>query len=1024
MKRKFTIAGILMALAFAALVFTKTAKADPPKDGCDGNSGFAHDWQPAGEKAATETEAGYKKWRCRNCAETYEETIPEHKHFFAGGQSGEGWITTTQPSCTRDGEQTRTCIRKDYTETRKIPALGHVRVKISGKAATCTAPGLTDGEKCSRCGEILKKQETIPALGHAAVKVPGKAATCTEAGLTDGEKCSRCGAILKKQETIPALGHVWDEGVVTTQPKGTKPGVRTYTCKNDASHKKTEEFSGITQVLTMLRNGGLGDVTAMGGMSISVQPADTFIAVDGTVKNPLFVEVEGGVAPYTYEWHRTKALSNVNVSQVTNMEGQMLELLDTLQKKGASKRSGFKDAFSKAAKRHGDVSFNPDGMVQGSRKAVEFAYADRVVYTSDQPKYYPDAGNFEYYCVIRDAEGASVTSEKAYVGFALRITEQPRVLNAWAGNAARIKVSDGKKPYRFQWYILNESGEPAELSGMNSDTLPGRREYWDKKVFCVVTDDVGDEVRSNEIFVYCAKPMVITSGRGAAIREGEQGTVRISGEGGYAPLTGQWFDGDGNLLGEADLVISPKGESCSWSAEYIASEFGVYTLVVTDGAGEQIGCGGMVSYRQLRFAEQPRDSVLPYAGENSDKPATAKVSLLMGEGRAPFTYTLIRDDGYETTITEDKLTRVTFEIGVTGLYHVHVEDAEGQWADSFEFSVVDYDLKCSVTEISDIRMDHEIGSSEGTGVLMGEWRLDITGGTPGSDPDNPDYRYKVSRYDPDFQRWVPRIPSTGSYVPYYPGKILYINMPGTYRVQVMDGASAVTECTFDVIYEGEFPLITVQPFSSYSKYLKNADVSVTLHCEAINGEAGNGPYGSGADLDYMWQLRIPSEDPNEVIWMDCGQVQDLFLESVKKCQNDYRCRITNVLTGKYVYTRVSNVHVVFQETGMAKQETVKGRTDIIYFLEGGKEPYYVDKVMKKYNPTGERGDEAECEYNIDPKNIVITINGDGTITVRLKNVDRTTTIAGGKKTPNMYTAYIVDRYGNKVTARCLIDLTR
>lgn len=121
-----------------------------------------------------------------------------------------------------------TCTEKGFTDGTKcsvcgeiltaqeeIPALGHKEVKIEGKSATCTETGLTDGIKCSVCGEMLTVQEEIPALGHKEVKIAGKSATCTETGLSDGVKCSVCGEILTAQTEIPALGHQFDKGVCT-----------------------------------------------------------------------------------------------------------------------------------------------------------------------------------------------------------------------------------------------------------------------------------------------------------------------------------------------------------------------------------------------------------------------------------------------------------------------------------------------------------------------------------------------------------------------------------------------------------------------------------------------------------------------------------------------------------------------------------------------------------------------------------------------------------------------------------------
>ena len=43
-------------------------------------------------------------------------------------------------------------------------------------------------------------------------------------------------------EAIPALNHDWDDGVVTKPATCAETGVKTFTCKNDSSHTKTEEI--------------------------------------------------------------------------------------------------------------------------------------------------------------------------------------------------------------------------------------------------------------------------------------------------------------------------------------------------------------------------------------------------------------------------------------------------------------------------------------------------------------------------------------------------------------------------------------------------------------------------------------------------------------------------------------------------------------------------------------------------------------------------------------------------------------
>lgn len=66
---------------------------------------------------------------------------------------------------------------------------------ITGKAATCTEIGLTDGSKCKKCGEILVAQEVIAAMGHGEnlKKVEAKEATFDDEGNIEYWECLKCG---------------------------------------------------------------------------------------------------------------------------------------------------------------------------------------------------------------------------------------------------------------------------------------------------------------------------------------------------------------------------------------------------------------------------------------------------------------------------------------------------------------------------------------------------------------------------------------------------------------------------------------------------------------------------------------------------------------------------------------------------------------------------------------------------------------------------------------------------------------
>ena len=100
---------------------------------------------------------------------------------------------------------------------------------IPGYAPTCTATGLTDGQKCSKCKEVVKSQESIPATGHTEVTDAAVAATCTKTGLTEGKHCSVCNEVIVAQTVVDALGHNYTS-VVTTPPNCTDQGYTTHTC--------------------------------------------------------------------------------------------------------------------------------------------------------------------------------------------------------------------------------------------------------------------------------------------------------------------------------------------------------------------------------------------------------------------------------------------------------------------------------------------------------------------------------------------------------------------------------------------------------------------------------------------------------------------------------------------------------------------------------------------------------------------------------------------------------------------------
>ena len=230
---------------------------------------------------ATCTESGLTEGKhCSGCGEVL---VPQSVAPATGHSFGD-WVVTVQPTETEQGSKRRDCADCDAFETDIVATLSHDHTRwdpitLDAVAPTCTTTGLTEGKKCSDCGEIYLPQYTVPAAGHTygdwtvtaeptedetglrrrecencdafevevvdalahdhskwgTVVTDAVAPTCTTPGRSEGVACAKCGEALVPPTTIPATGHTYQ--TQTVAPTCTEKGYTLSYCDCGASKK-------------------------------------------------------------------------------------------------------------------------------------------------------------------------------------------------------------------------------------------------------------------------------------------------------------------------------------------------------------------------------------------------------------------------------------------------------------------------------------------------------------------------------------------------------------------------------------------------------------------------------------------------------------------------------------------------------------------------------------------------------------------------------------------------------------------
>ena len=248
----------------------------------------AHVTELVGAKESTCTTAGYSGDEvCKHCHKVIKKG---HELALAQHQWGE-WKTTTKPSCTHEGEETRQCKNCQKTETRKLAKTAHNTEIVGAKAPSCTTEGYTGDEVCKDCHATIKKGNSLAKTAHNTEIVGAKAPSCTSEGYTGDEVCKDCHAVVKKGNSLAKTAHQWSTWKTTTNPSYASEGEQTRQC-SQCHQTETRKLNKLPlpKAGTKYTVGGNQYTVLKAGLSVRFSKANPKVK---TVTIPNTIKVDG-----------------------------------------------------------------------------------------------------------------------------------------------------------------------------------------------------------------------------------------------------------------------------------------------------------------------------------------------------------------------------------------------------------------------------------------------------------------------------------------------------------------------------------------------------------------------------------------------------------------------------------------------------------------------------------------------------------------------------------------------------------
>ena len=304
---------------------------------------------------------------------------------------------------------------------------------------------------------------------------------------------------------------------------------------------------------------GVADLNAYGPLTIEKQPVSTSAAIGEWAT--FTVTVKYGTAPYRYSWTRSNS-----------KDGSYYELLNT------------------------------EGMVKG-------ANANTLQICASQESWDRD---YYYRCKITDKNGKTVYTDSVQMLRTAGVLSFDRLesVNTYIGNTVdfTVKISGGRGPYTYKWYVAAIDGRTDWTPIINDDTYSGltgtssktestltvkaNEKSYDQKFRCEISDASGNKVTTNAAwmnvgFSIMRQPQTMSG------RIGEKVSFWVRADNGPLPYEFKWQvreKGSDQWKDVESVRADVENDNCGTLTITVKSsdEGSVFRCIVTDSLGDEV----------------------------------------------------------------------------------------------------------------------------------------------------------------------------------------------------------------------------------------------------------------------------------------------------------------------------------------------------------------------------------------------------------------------------------------------------